>query len=84
MFSFYMNYIPLYAQIFEPLHQHLNLSQPTQKRKNKANLLLNTMEPTYDWLTQLSESFSTLKEVLSKSVPLHISRDTTLPLTTDA
>ena len=56
-----------------------------RKKMNKANLLLNTMESTYDWLPQHSESFSALKEGLSKSVLLHhISQDTTLSLTADA
>ena len=86
MFSFYRKHIPQYAQIIEPLHHLLNSSQPTQKkRRNKANLLLNTMEPTYDWLPQHSESFSALQDGLNKSVLLHhISPDTTLSLTTDA
>ena len=86
MFPFYRKHIPQYAQIIEPLQHLLYSSQPThKKRRFKANLLLNTIEPIYDWLPQRSQSFSALKEGLSKSVLLHhISPDTTLSLTTDA
>ena len=86
MLSVYRKHIPQSAQIIEPLQNLLNSSQPAPKtRKNKANLLLSIMEPTYDWIPHHSEYFSALKERLSKSVPLcHISQDTTLSLTTDA
>ena len=86
MFSFYRKHIPQYAQIIEPLQQLLNESQPIKrKRRNKNNLVLHTIEPTYDWFHQHSESFSKLKHALSKSVLLHhLSPDTTLSLTTDA
>ena len=86
MFSFYRKHIPQYAQIIEPLQHLLNSSQPTQKqRRIKANLLLYTMEPIYDWPPQHSESFSALKEGSRKSVLLHhTSPDTTLSLTTEA
>ena len=61
-------------------------SQPIKgKRRNKSNLLLKTIEPTYDWFHQHSETFSKLKQALSKSVFLHLlPPDTTLSLTTDA
>ena len=86
MFSFYRKHIPQNAQIIEPLQQLLNESQPIKrKRRIKNNLVLHTIEPTYDWFHQHSESFSKLKQALSKSVLLHrLSPDTTLPLTTDA
>ena len=86
MFSFYRKHIPQYAKIIEPLQQLLNESQPIKrKRRNKNNLLLNTIEPTYDWFHQRLESFSKLKQALSKSVLLHhLSSDTNLSLTTDA
>ena len=61
MVTFYRKHIPQYAQIIEPLQHLLNSSQPTHKRRNKANLFLNTMETTYR-LPQHSESFSALKE----------------------
>ena len=49
MFSFYRKHNPQYEKIIEPLQHILNSSQPTQeKRRNKANLLIKTMEPTYD------------------------------------
>ena len=86
MFLFYRKLITQYAQIIEPLQQLLNESQPIKrKRRNKSNLLLNTIEPTDDWFHQHSKSFSKLKEALSKCVLLHhLSPDTTLSLTTDA
>ena len=59
MFSFYRKHIPQHAQFIEPLQQLLNESQPIKrKRRNKSNLLLNTIEPTYDWFHQHLESFS--------------------------
>ena len=62
IFSFYRKHIPQYAQIIEHLQHLLNSSQPTQKkRRNKANLLWNTMKPTYDWLPQHSEYLAQLK-----------------------
>ena len=86
MFSFNKKHIPQYAQIIGPLQQFSNESQPIKrKRRNKSNLLLKTIEPPYDWFHQHSESFSKLKQALSKSVFLHLlSPDTTLSLTTDA
>ena len=86
MFFVYRKHIPQNVQFIEPLQHLLDSSQPLQKkRRNKANLMLNTMEPTCDWLPQHSEFFSALKEGLSKSVLLHnISPDTTLSLTSDA
>ena len=83
---FYRKHIPQYAQIVKPLKQLLNESQSIKrKRRNKNNLVLHTIEPTYDWFHQHSESFSKLKQALSKSVLLnHLSPDTTLSLTTDA
>ena len=63
MFSFYRKLIPQYAQIIELLQHLLNLSQPTQKKKRKnANLLLNTMEPTYDWLPSIQNLLAHLKK----------------------
>ena len=86
MFSFHRKHIPQHAQIIEPLQQLLNESQPIKRKiRNKNNLVLHTNEPTYDWFHQHSESFSKLKQALSKSVLLHdLSPDTTLSLTTDA
>ena len=86
MYSFYRKHILQYAQIIEPLQQPLNESQPIKrKRRNKNNLVLHTIEPTYDWFHRVSESFCKLKQALSKSVLLHyLSPDTTLSLTTDA
>ena len=86
MFSFYRKHIPQYAQIIEPLQQLLNESQPKKrKRRNRNNFVLHSIEPTYDWFHQHSESFSKLKQALSKSVFLHhLSPDTTLSLPTDA
>ena len=86
MFSFYRKHIPQYEQIVEPLQQLPNSSQPThKKRRKKANLLLDTMTPTHDWLLQHLKSFSALKEGLSKSVLLHhVSPDTMFSLTADA
>ena len=86
MYSFYRKHILQYAQIIEPLQQLLNESQPIKrKRRNKNNLVLHTIEPTYDWFHRVSESFCKLKQALSKSVLLHyLSPDTTLSLTTDA
>ena len=81
MFSFYRKHIPQYAQFIEPLQLLLNSSKSTQKKRIKSKLLLKTMETTYDWLPQHSETFSALKEGLSKSVLLnHVSPDTTLSL----
>ena len=60
-FSFHRKHIPQYAQVIEPLQQLLNASQPTKKKRgNKSNLHLNTIEPTYDWFHQHSESFRKL------------------------
>ena len=86
MFSLYRKHIPQNAQIIEPLQQLLNESQPIKrKRRNKNNLVLHTIEPTYDWFHQHSKSFSKFKQALSKSVLLHhLSPDTTLSLTIDA
>ena len=62
----------------------IQVSQHRNRERNKANLLLNTMEPSYDWLPQHSKSFSVLEGSLSKSVLHHISLDTILSLITDA